>query len=142
VFDFDLPLHFVALFLFTKGRDSHAGNILAFFLSKFEMIVTICKFGWVLLARVCEDAGALQVNYILLPLQYPLSSSVAAPQHSGFVPYRICTGLILREQESKPSLIMPLAFAFQRGERQPVVTNTPCYFPTAIFSPQYTSFPL
>lgn len=37
-------------------------------------------------ALVCEDADALQVDYILLHLQYPISSLVAAPQHSGFVP--------------------------------------------------------
>ena len=85
--DFRSALHFVALFLFTKGRGSHAGNILTFFLSKFATIVIICIFRWVLLALVCEDAGALQVNYILLHLQYLLSSSVTAPQHSGFVPY-------------------------------------------------------
>ena len=132
--DFDLSLHFVALFLFTKGRGSQAGNILTFFLSKFAIIVAMCLFGWVLHTLVCENAGALQVDYILLHLQYPLSSLVTAPQHSGLCLITARTSLILREEDSKLSLVIPLALHFQRGECQPVVTNTTCYYPTMFCS--------
>jgi hypothetical protein len=89
---------------------------LSFLTIKFHSNSCKCIYRWVLLVLVREDAdvfAGLIINFFILdPTSHP---QLPLPNTLALCLTAIRTSLILWEQESKLSLVMPLAFAFFTG---------------------------